>query len=389
MLQEKPEMEKRKTGTLREQQSLVFTRLKYRYELICLLGGYLLGVHKAINRLASFVLCILIATSTASIFIIPAIAVSTTVKVDPNQLVTSKNSVFVVNITLLNVTDLYGWQFDLYWNRTIINCTQAEVHVPSVWIDSNFVAGKDLQNEYNATHGRYSKLMCGLRPAPAFNGSMALATLTFKALNIGFTALDLQDTKLVSYNIIDPQPIPHVELDGTVTVLPPPLYMRSDQHTVNNATMYKLVENHTQTAASMNSSLTDPENEAYCYWGVRVWKRSSTGTETELTSGSPVAVVSRTSSGSGLQSATWACPATNLSVTDCLVVRVYYKFDWTSYTQCSQFITLQLNATNLAASMWTVYYYTQRSYNSGTHKTYIYYYWDNNYNSRIENICCN
>ncbi len=317
-------------------------------------------------------------------FPVPSFALETVVKVEPQQISVYKNETFTANLTILNVQNLGGWELKLYWNRTILNCTNALIHVPDEW-ELNFTFGPGIQWDFNTTHGRYFKGLCLLKPSSSFNGSMVLATMTFKALNYSFTNLDLSDVRLVSHDILNPQPIPHLEYDGNVAVTVPPLYMRSDQHTVNNATMYKLMENHTQTARSVNSSVTDPENEAYCYWGVRVWKRSSSGTETELTSGSPVALVSRTSSGSGPQSTTWACPATNLSATDCLVVRVYYKFDWTSYTQCSQFITLQLNVATLAASTWTVYYYTQRSYNSGTHKTYMYYYWDNNYNSRIEN----
>jgi hypothetical protein len=321
--------------------------------------------------------------SLFSTMMMPAIAVNTTVNVNPSSVTVYRADVFAVNVTVSNASDLCGWEFKLWWNNTLLNCTQVEIRAPSIWINYTFDVGIGLQNAFNSTHGRFWKAQAALLPAPSFNGSMTLVTFTFKALNLGTGTMDLEDAMLADSKA---HSISKLVSDGTVTVLPSPLFMRSDQHTVNNATMYKLMENHTQTARSVNSSVTDPENEAYCYWGVRVWKRSSVGTETELTSGSPVAVVSRTTSGSGLQSATWACPATNLSVTDCLVVRVYYKFDWTSYTQCGQFITLQLNATTLAASTWTVYYYTQRSYSPSTHKTYMYYYWDNNYNSRIENV---
>jgi len=367
-----------------------FTKFKYIWWRLSLLQrGCPL---KQTNKTVCILTCILATASMISSLVPPAFAIDTTVKINPLQTTVYINGTFSVNVTLQNVTNLYGWEFWLYWNRTIVNCTQAVVNIPSVWADSHYSIEPAICNDYNETHGRCVKLLSALYPAPTFNGTMTLTILTFKALKTGVAVLDFEVVKLSDNNWPPPkhpQPIAHVVLDGSVTVLPPPLYMRSDQHTVNNATTYKLVENHTQTAASVNSSVTDPENEAYCYWGVRVWKRSSAGTETEITSGSPVAVVSRTSSGSGLQSANWTCPTTNLSITDCLVVRVYYKFDWTNYTQCSQFITLQLNATLLEAGTWTVYYYTQRSYNSGTHKTYIYYYWDNNYNSRTENTCYN
>lgn len=321
--------------------------------------------------------------SLFSTMMMPAIAVDTTVNVNSSSVTVYRADVFTVNVTVSNASDLCGWEFKLWWNNTLLNCTQVEIRAPSIWINYTFEVGIGLQNAFNSTHGRFWKAQAALLPAPSFNGSMTLVTFTFKALNLGTGALDLEDAMLADSKA---HSISKLVSDGTVTVLPPPLFMRSDQHTVNNATMYKLMENHTQTARSVNSSVTDPENEAYCYWGVRVWKRSSTGTETEITSGSPVAVVSRTTSGSGLQSANWTCPATNLSTTDCLVVRVYYKFDWTSYSQCAAFTSVQLNATSLPGQTWTLYYYTQRSYSPSTHKTYMYYHWDNNYNSRIENV---
>src|SRR4030042_1519736 len=288
---------------------------------------------------AELIICIALLVSLFSITMRPVAAVGTTVNVNPGSISVYIANIFTVNVTVSNVSDLCGWEFKLYWNNTLVNCTQVQIHAPSIWISYTYDLGIGLQNTFNSTHGRYWKAQAALLPAPSFNGSMSLVAFTFKALNTGTGTLDLEDAILADSKA---HSISKVSSDGIVNVLPPPLYMRSDQHTVNNATMYKFMENHTQTARSVNSSVTDPENEAYCYWGVRVWKRSSIGTETELTPGSPVAVVSRTSSGSGLQSATWACPGTNLSVTNCLVVRVYYKFDWTNYTQCSQFITAQL-----------------------------------------------
>ena len=72
-------------------------------------------------------------------------------------------------------------------------------------------------------------------------------------------------------------------------------------------------------------------------------------------------------------------------MTDSLVVRVYYRFDYGNYTMSSQFTTVQLNATFLFEQTWTVYYYTRRAYSSQTHSTTISYFWDNGYYSRIEN----
>lgn len=328
-------------------------------------------------------LCSCIISAILSVSVVPAFGVNASVAVTPAVIAAFKGDVFSANVTLTNVSNLIGWEFRLYWNRTVLNCTFAELHVPDVWSGSYLEVGNGLENFYNTTHGRYWKAVAGAYPAPAFSGSMALVTFTFKALRVGATVLDLRNVILVDAEGL---PTAHVDSDGSVTVQPPPLYMRSDQHTVNNATMYKLMQTHTGSYNVTSMSRLDPENEFVCYWSIRVWKRMSNGTETELTPCSPVAVVSRQYSGSGLQSASWNCPQTPIAMTDSLVVRVYYRFDYSNYTMSSQFSTVQLNATFIFGQTWTFYYYTQRSYSSPTHSTTMSFFWDNNYPSRIENV---
>lgn len=311
---------------------------------------------------------------------------SATISITPSQITVYKHRIFSVNVTVTDATSMYGWEFQTYWNNSVLNLTSAQILAPEIWGQDVFEVGDGVQNDFNETHGRYWKAMSALNPAPAFDGNVTIATLTFEALTSGNTLLDLDGVNLADDHEPYPETIPCTDLDSLVTVLPPTLYMRSDQHTINNATMYKLMETHTGNSNSTSTSFTDPENEAVCYWGVRVWKRSSSGIETEITSGSPVAVVSRASSGQGTQSASWNCPATTLNATDCLIVRVYYRHDSGAYTQCAQFSSVQLNATSLLGQTWTIYYYTKRSYNSQTHKTTMRYFWDSTYDSRIENV---
>ncbi len=335
------------------------------------------------KHLALFLIWAILLTSLTFVFANKAVAINTTVRVNPTQTTVHVGEYVTVNVTLSNVTNLYGWEIWLYWNRTVLYVTSVVDYVPGVWGNDYQIWGYCPNNNYNATHGRCGPIIFALCPASGFNGSMTLMTLTFRTLTTGSAFIDLDEIIIVDNSS---NQIPHAGYDGTVTVLPPPLYMRSDQHTVNNATMNKLMTTHTGNCNVTSASSLDPENEWTCYWGMRAWKRSSSGTETEITSGSPVAVVSRSTSGQGTQSATWNCPATNLTVTDCLVIRVYYKFDITSWTMCVQFSTVQLNATSLLGQTWTVHYYTSRSYNSPQHKTYMYYYWDHTYTSRIENF---
>lgn len=94
-------------------------------------------------------------------------------------------------------------------------------------------------------------------------------------------------------------------------------YMRSDTQTINGLSAYQLgITSSSSSLSTMVSSQTgNGQQNQTVYWGVRVWQRNNAGTETELTSGTPVAQVSRTS-GSGIQSATWTPPSTTLATTD-------------------------------------------------------------------------
>jgi len=131
----------------------------------------------------------------------------------------------------------------------------------------------------------------------------------------------------------------------------------------------------------------DPEAYLPGYWGIRVWKRSAAGVETEITPGYAVAVVTREVSGGGLQSASWTPPATPLAPTDCIVVRVYMDVVNPPATLVDTWVSEQLGAVGLEAAPWAVHYYTYRTTRTPLYTTILRYYWgDSTYNSRIENF---
>lgn len=170
-------------------------------------------------------------------------------------------------------------------------------------------------------------------------------------------------------------------------------YFRSDTATVNGLNTEKLSTSRSGTSGNRSKLINDysdpPATRAY--WGVRVWKRASGGAETEISSGSPVALVYRTVAGSGIQSSTWACPQTSLASTDSIVVRVYVTL-WDSsegfwaWNLLDTWQTEQLTTTVLNTATWTVYYWTQLSIVSGTPKkwTPMFIFDTSTYDSRIE-----
>jgi len=143
-------------------------------------------------------------------------------------------------------------------------------------------------------------------------------------------------------------------------------YMRSDTHTINSLSAYQLGTGATSSALNTTvACIVHPQNNnGTVYWGVRVWTRNSSGTETELTEGTPVAQVSRTS-GSGVQSATWAPSATTLATTNSIIVRVYIRVvcstedtGWVQGGTLADFSTEQLGSIRLDNQTWTIYYNT-------------------------------
>jgi hypothetical protein len=177
--------------------------------------------------------------------------VYTSVTIAPENVIVTLGQTFKVEIWINNVTDMAGWQINLLWNREILECTQAQVNTPPEWggvgfdwfnktvadVDPDAVYtawqfGRGIDNDFDATHGQYSKAECwGPYASPyenAFNGSMVIITLTFRALQVGSTSLSFRTCSCNSAgmcycyeNIIADEhamPIANIDCDGFVEV---------------------------------------------------------------------------------------------------------------------------------------------------------------------------
>jgi hypothetical protein len=298
--------------------------------------------------------------------------------VDPSQVTVFKGDVFTVNVNVTSVTDLLGWEFKLYWNSTALNCTNAAIVTPAIWQGNTQDYDPGSQANYNSTNGVFSKAEAANYPAPSFNGSMTIATLTFQALQPGTSSLTLTDTILGNSTA---QSIACSVSSGSVTVYYG-RYMRGDTQTINGLNAYSL--NIPESTSS--TSVTQSGLESAPSWGIRVFVRHSDGTETEVVldgqTGTPKAVVS----GSDMQSANTSVSQTTLQSTDSLVVRVYIWLGADNgWSLCASFTTEQLQASTLQATTWTVFYSVHTTFNrlSGYTGTF---YWGNTYNSRIQNL---
>jgi hypothetical protein len=132
-------------------------------------------------------------------------------------------------------------------------------------------------------------------------------------------------------------------------------YLRgvANEATVNGLTSYSL-----DTAQSATSGNWGPGNNLAIYLGMRVYKRTSAGVETEISSGL-VATVSRTAAGSGFQTATWTPPQTILGTGDSIVIKVYGDTTANPTTLRATFTTTAMGPISLDSNQWTVQYWTR------------------------------
>jgi hypothetical protein len=95
------------------------------------------------------------------------------------------------------------------------------------------------------------------------------------------------------------------------------------------------------------------------YYGIRVFVAHQDKSLTEITSGTPVAVISKTTLIRELKTNAWDCPETVILTTDRIQVRAYYKIHddgtWTQFTR-GVWMTEELGVTVLNAATWTVWY---------------------------------
>ena len=161
---------------------------------------------------ATFITFLLLSTSVIG----TTFAAPTLVKVDPASYSVMVGDSFNSNVTVTDVVSLAGWEFKLFFKRSILNCSSI-AEGPFLSSAGSTFRVFEINNTYNATHGRVLAGCAILGYNVSKSGSGTLATIAFRAIGQGNSALDLVDTKLAGSG--DPPPaIPHSTFDGTVNV---------------------------------------------------------------------------------------------------------------------------------------------------------------------------
>jgi len=124
-----------------------------------------------------------------------------------------------VGVTIRNVNNLYGYEFKLFYNRAVLNCTNIMLP-PNHFIspqDPNFLLTIKFKfdNEYNETHGLVWVALSLLYPELPRTGNGELVTVTFQTMTIGESFLELYDTKLADSG---GHPITHTVVDSNIKV---------------------------------------------------------------------------------------------------------------------------------------------------------------------------
>jgi hypothetical protein len=159
-------------------------------------------------------------------------------------------------------------------------------------------------------------------------------------------------------------------------------YFTTYTHTINGLLAYKLwLTTSVDMAENDKTASYDLTTKA----GIRVWKRASDGTETEITDGEPMAEAVPTRGVAAEYDGIWLCPVTTLLTTDAIVVRIYGKLGANPWVLFTTFITEQLGTTILNAAYWTVHYWLYEDYYGRL--THLAFWWgDATYISRITNF---
>jgi len=163
-------------------------------------------------------------STLALLWILPFVAVirgdpaSTLVFVDPSsQTVDAVGDSFIVNVSIADVSNLYGYELKLYYNSTLVNGTSVAEGSFLRGDGSTFWNVVNFTDHYNSTEGVLFFFDLLTMNVSGVTGGGVLASITFKSVALGNCLVHLEGVKLSDP---DSSEISHTDLDGTFTVIP-------------------------------------------------------------------------------------------------------------------------------------------------------------------------
>jgi len=120
----------------------------------------------------------------------------TTIYVDPEISYAGVGKTFTVNLTVAEVDDLWGWDFQIFYASTRLNGTLVEEGPFLKTVGDTFFWIVNFTDNYNTTHG-YIFGFCHLTHViPGANGNGTLAAITFKSKAVGKSTIHITGTHL-------------------------------------------------------------------------------------------------------------------------------------------------------------------------------------------------
>jgi hypothetical protein len=169
-------------------------------------------------------LALIVSTAFLGQFAVAKAASEPVVEVEPHEGSAYVGETFTINITIVNVQNLYALEVTLYWNASIIQEKSIDIrlgcesHSDGVLHEPYFIV------ENNTTQGEYSLAATSTAPAPSFNGTGNVVRITFSVISPGNCTFSL-DSQIDDYQILPviqqpiSNPIDHTTIGGFLEAL--------------------------------------------------------------------------------------------------------------------------------------------------------------------------
>lgn len=213
------------------------------------------------NRLLAIILFVLLLSPlfTTHVLANP----STVIYVSPDSKTVNVGDTFSVNVEVADVVGLTCWQFTLYFNKAVLQCTGA-TEGPFLKSGGGTIFGKTIDN----TNGNVAPY-CSLLGNTQVSGSGVLVIITFSATAAGQSTLHLADT-LLGNTQIPPKDMPHSTSDGVVYVGGPP-NRKLTVSSAHDSPSPPNGDNFYSDGQSMTCSVTSPVTEGNTVWTCTGW----------------------------------------------------------------------------------------------------------------------
>lgn len=139
------------------------------------------------------------------------------IRVDPQLIETQEGLSFTVSVKITDPEDLYGLDFQMSWNTTLLNYVSHALYIPveDYWWGVLHEPVLIIKNEVNQTTGTYWVAATSSYPASSFDRDGTVFDMTFQAKAAGTCKLRIFSSNL---NDSSGQPITHNAWSGTVEI---------------------------------------------------------------------------------------------------------------------------------------------------------------------------